>query len=178
MNEIIKSYEFFNIKENLHKEIKESILPLYGECEYNKTNLNRYGKIKIKLDIERDLDSLNEIEKLLIEDYKSLGQFYSLKEKYSNDFFAEKIDFDSYRSLNIGRYHTYKWDVNENILPSIFETYIKPTITDFIDLFSLFQKENNKIYCFSIIDGAYKDYGKSGHLMATKLAIIDLFKKI
>ncbi|UQB68980.1 hypothetical protein [Epilithonimonas zeae] len=178
MNEIIKSYEFFNIKENLHKEIKESILPLYGEFEYSKPNSDRYGRIKIKLDIERDLDSLNEIEKKLIEDYESLEQFYSLKEKYSNDFFVEKIDFDSYKSLNISRYHTYKWDVNENILPKEFETYIKPELINFIELFSLFQKENNKIYCFSVIDGAYKNSERPGHLMATKLAIINLFQKI
>lgn len=178
MNEIINSYEFFSIKENLHKEIKESILPLYGEFEYNKPNSDRYGKIKIKLDIERYLDSLKEIEKLLMDDYNSLQQFYSLKEKHNTSFSMEKIDFDTYKSINIGRYHTYKWDVNENILPKEFETYIKPELINFIELFSLFQKENNKIFCFSVIDGAYKNSEKPGHLMAIKLAIIDLFQKI
>ncbi len=177
MNEIIEGNEYFTLKENLHKEINIDSLPIFGEFEYNKPNSDRYGKIKIKLDLEHNIESLNKIEEIIKENYNSYLYFNELKMKNDDNFSSEHLSYKEYRSLNIGRYNTYKWDVNQETLPKEFEYYIKPVLINFIELFSFFRKDD-KNYCFSIVDGAFKASLKSGHQMATKLAIFDLIKRI
>lgn len=64
MSEIIFGSEYHQILDNLLSEIDLSKLPLYGENEIYRMNAGRYGKVKIKLDIERDNEKIEYIQGL------------------------------------------------------------------------------------------------------------------
>jgi|GEM_PF-2864031 len=151
MKEVVGGSIYHQIADKLSNAINVAELPLYGEYELKKYTAGRYGKVKIKLDLENDLEFIEQIE--------SYGN-------YENKNAIPK------------KYYTYKWEANEDNLPKQFEHYVKPIIEEFIKLFSLLHKNDNNIYCFSIVDGAYKDTERPGHRMATQFAIIDLFNKM
>jgi hypothetical protein len=149
MIEIISGNFYKKISDKLSTEIDISKLPLYGEKEIFKPNSGRYGKIKIKLEIENDLETLNSIESFNV----------------------------ALNPINTN-YHTYKWDVDEKKLPKGFEQYVKPEIIKFIEIFTIFNKNNNDIFRFSVIDGSYRDTERPAHMLAVKYALIEIFNQI
>lgn len=149
MIEIISGDFYKKISDKLSTEIDISKLPLYGEKEIFKPSADRYGKIKIKLEIENDLEILNSIE-----------------------------SFNVALSPITTNYHTYKWDVDEKKLPKRFEQYVKPEIIKFIEIFTIFNKNSNNIFRFSVIDGDYRDTERPAHILAVKYALIELLNQI
>jgi hypothetical protein len=138
------------VKKSL-KKIDLNLLPLYGEKEIRKISGDKYGKVKIKLDVEHDVEKIQQIK-----------SYYG-----NNDENAVKIN-----------YFTYQWDADKNKLPKEFEKYIKPEIEKFIELLSIFKEIDEEILRFSVVDGDYKENEKPGHMTATKYALIELFKQV
>ena len=149
--EIIPGSIYTKISDKLIKKIDVTKLPLFGEKEIYKISAERYGKVRIKLDIENDLDILKQIERY---DYHDNG---------------DKI---------MRNHYTYKWEVDEQKLPKRYEQYIKPEILNFIKILSVFNNNNSEILRFSVVDGDFKDSERPAHMLATILALIDLFDKI
>lgn len=149
MIEIISGSLYNEIREKIVQKINLDNLPLYGEKEIFKPSGDRYGKVKIKLDIERDIEKISQI--------KSYGE-------YPN---AVKVN-----------YFTYGWEVDENKLPKYFEKYIKPEVVKFIELLSIFRNNNDTVLRFSIVDGAHKDTERPLHHLAVQYALIELFKQL
>ncbi len=149
MTEIISGSIYNEIRDKITKKIDLSKLPLYGEKEIFKVSASRYGKVKIKLEIEDDIEIIHQIQN---------GQ--ELKN-------AVKVS-----------HFTYKWEVDESVLPKYYENYIKSEIENFIKLLSVFRDEGEQILRFSIVDGGYKETERPGHMIAVKYALIELFKQI
>lgn len=149
MIEIISGSIYKKIWHKVSQSIDLSKLPLYGEFEFSKITAESYGKVKIGMDIERDSEQI------------------SLIKSYSENEDALKLN-----------YFTYKWEADEKKLPKDFERYIKPEVVKFIELLSIFKKDNETILRFSILDGDYKDTERPGHKYAVQYALIELFKQI
>ena len=173
MSELIKKYFYREIDDNRYREISEKIyqpidlfkLPLYGEKEIVKQTSDRYGKIKIKLDIENDEKLIEDINKR-----KKTVKFYNNSLELNND----KRNLFTYRN-----FFTYKWEVNENKLPkSHFEHIIKSKIEDFIQLLYNYNKSSNLILRFSVIDGEQKVHERPIHEICTEYALIEIFKQL
>jgi hypothetical protein len=148
VNEIIIGSRYHQILGNLLKEIDLSILPLYGENEISKNTAGRYGKVKIKLDIEKDTKKIDYIQNL------------------------------NKKSVNPTNCYTYEWEVKEEKLPKAFEEYIKPEILRFIEILSIFGNNKNIVLKFSVVDGEWKTSERTAHHMATSYALIELFKQV
>ncbi|WP_281235076.1 hypothetical protein [Flavobacterium gelatinilyticum] len=110
MIEIIRS-PYGKIVDKIAKPIDLSMLPLYGEKEILNLSVGRYGKVKIKLEVESDLHALN-----VVNEYK---------ERYKEN----------------KNYHTYQWEVEENKLPKQYEYLIRSEMTRFIEIFSVLNKD-------------------------------------
>src|SRR5215217_6691939 len=108
----------------------------------------RYGKVKIKLDIEKDIDKIK---------------------------YTESLNSGSISTMNS---YTYEWEVDEKKFPKEYEQLIKPEIMRFIEIFSIFNKNKNVVLKFSVVDGNYKNSERPAHHMAVKYALIELFKQI
>lgn len=149
--EIIPGSLYAKISDKLFKKIDTSKLPLFGEKEIYKRSADRYGKVKIKLDVENDLDIIKEIN-----------------------------EYNYHDNLNnlMRNHYTYKWEVDEEKLPKEYEQYIKPEISNFIKILSVFNNGNAKILRFSIVDGDFKDSERPAHMLATIFALIDLFDQM
>ncbi|WP_426486258.1 hypothetical protein [Flavobacterium sp. 2] len=148
MSEIILGSSYHQILDNLLKEIDLSKLPLYGENEIYRMGAGRYGKVKIKLDIERDNEKIEYIQGL-----------------------------HSKCNTPVNSY-TYEWEVKEEKLPKYFEEYIKPVILRFIEVLSTISNNNNVVLKFSVVDGDWKTSENTAHHLATKNALIELFKQV
>lgn len=148
MSEIIFGSEYHQILDNLLREIDLSKLPLYGENEIYRMNAGRYGKVKIKLDIERDNEKI----------------------EYIQDLYS--------KTNNPINCYTYEWEVKEEKLPKYFEEYIKPVILIFIEVLSTISNNNDVVLKFSVVDGDWKTSENTAHHFATKNALIELFKQI
>lgn len=148
MIEIISGSLYNEISEKITRKIALDKLPLFGEKEIYKISAEMYGKVKIKLDIESDYESIQQV--------KSYGEHKD----------ALKVN-----------YFTYKWEADEARLPKAFEKYIKPEIVQFIELLSIFKENNETILRFSVVDGAFKENERPGHRMAVQYALIELFKQ-
>lgn len=151
MTEIISGSLYNEIREKIAQKIHLDKLPLYGEKEIVKHSSDKYGKVKIKLDIERDSEHLTQIKS-----------------------FVEQPNTNAIKV----NYFTYEWEVDENILPKYFEQYIKPEVVKFIELLSIFRDKSDAILKFSVVDGAYKESERSIHEKATQYALIELFKQL
>ncbi|NOT91499.1 hypothetical protein [Ferruginibacter sp.] len=149
MIEIISGSIYNEIREKLTKKINLDLLPLYGEKEIRKISGDKYGKVKIKLDVENDVEKIQQIR-----------------------------DYGKHENTIKVNYFTYEWNADKNKLPKEFEKYIKPEIEKFIELLSIFKEINEEILRFSVVDGDYKDNERPGHMIATKYALIELFKQI
>jgi len=149
MTEIISGSIYNEIRDKFTKKIDLNKLPLYGEKEIFKVSAERYGRVKIKLEIEDDDEIIDQI--------KSFGT-------HKNEI---KVC-----------YFTYKWEADESVLPKNFERYIKPEIENFIKLLSIFREKQEQILRFTIVDGGYKDTERPGHMIAVQYALIELFKQI
>lgn len=147
MVEVIPGSLYTKIKDKLSKQIDTSKLPLYGEKEIYKITAERYGKVKIRLDVETDIEVIKSIENY--QDPSNKKNFY-----------------------------TYNWEVEEEKLPRDFERHIKPEILEFINILSVFGKNNEDVLRFSIVDGDYKNTEKPGHRMAVHFALIELFNQL
>ncbi|MBF4465147.1 hypothetical protein [Flavobacterium sp. LC2016-12] len=148
MSEIIIGSLYHQILDNLLKEIDLSILPLYGENEIYRMNSDRYGKVKIKLDIEKDTEKIE---------------------------YARSINN---KCVNPTNFYTYEWEVKEEKLPKYFEEYIKPEILRFIEILSTFNNDKAIVLKFSVVDGEYKNSERPAHHLATKYALIELFRQV
>lgn len=147
MSEIILGSLYHQILGNLLKGIDLSKLPLYGENEIKKPNAGRYGKVKIKLDIEVDTEKIE---------------------------YAQSINK---KCVNPTNFYTYEWEVKEEKLPKYFEEYIKPEIIQFIEVLSTFNNDKNTVLKFSVVDGEYDNSERPAHYLAVKYALIELFKQ-
>lgn len=148
MSELITESLYCQISDKLLKEIDLSKLPLYGEYEYYKMTVERYGKVKIKLDIEKDIDKIKYVESL------------------------------NSKRLSSQNYYTYEWEVEEKKLPKVYEPLIRPEIMRFIEIFSIFNKNKNVILKFSVVDGNYKTSEKYAYELAVRYALIELFNQV
>ena len=149
MIEIISGSPYNKISDKITKKIALSKLPLYGEKEIIKLSAELYGKVKIKLDVEDNIEVISQIR------------------GYEHAKNATRIG-----------YFTYKWEADPSALPKEYERYIKPEIESFIKLLSIFSNANEWILRFSVVGGGYKVNERPGHKMATQFAIIDLFKQV
>lgn len=139
---------YLKIADKLSKEIDVSKLPLYGVGEWIRQSGDKYGVVKIKLDIEKDEEELKK-----------------LKDVYG----------DHLNQLNLYRYEWAACDIN---LPRMFERNIKKEISTFIKILSHYNHKNNLILNFSVVDGKYLKSERSSHGIATIYALIDLFQKV
>lgn len=62
MIEIITGSLYNEIREKIVQKIDLDSLPLYGEKEIFKASDDKYGNVKIKLDIERDIEKISQIK--------------------------------------------------------------------------------------------------------------------
>lgn len=149
--EIIPRSVYSKISDKLLKKIDVSKLPLFGEKEIYKVTAERYGRVKIKLDVENDVAIIKKIR-----------------------------EYDYHDNTNDSKYnhYTYKWEVDEQKLPKEYEYYVKPEILNFIKILSVFNNNNAEVLRFSIVDGDFKDSERPAHTLCTILALIDLFDQI
>lgn len=138
-------------KRNKHlfeQHINTDMLPVYGESKIYKHTVERYGHVKIKLDIDKELYTN--------ERYNDVN--------YTYEWAISDTAFENTHPLIMP-------------LPIEFEPDIYKEVITFAQLLQLLNK-NDVPLCFSIVGGSCHYVERPCHIKATGEALIQLLEKL
>ncbi|WP_318343378.1 hypothetical protein [Flagellimonas baculiformis] len=175
MAELIRKYFHREVNDKPYRPIADKIynsidiskLPIYGEKEIRKLTSDRYGKVKIKLDIERDVNLKTELS----------GRNRTINFFNDSDSLDEKIK--KHNSFTYKSFFTYSWEANDKCLPKSYcEPIIKPEIEDFIQLLYTYNQSTDLILRFSVVDGEFRSHERPYHGPCVKFALVEIFNQL